>query len=158
MDVVVHKPRMMAQRTALCNRFQIRLARVTVLDVGKLIAQRGHDLSQHDAGIGFDLLRPLGIALRGKVKQRVAHADEVARQVVDGEVNELLRRAFKRPWLAVEIAGAALLERELDTVEEAIESPLPLTGGLFWLIYDRQTIDRKVAWLGCLHLQYSSHL
>src|SRR5207245_1431519 len=79
------------------------------------------------------------------VQERAADADEVPGQVIDGEVDDRLRGA-RRGAAAVEGRGAALLEGELDPVEEPVDAALGL-------VDDGEPVDREVSWLGRRQLE-----
>src|SRR5262249_9484237 len=139
--------RVMAQRTALSRGLQVGFAGIAILNIGKLVTQCGHDFGQHDSGVSFDLFGPLRITLRGEVQQRVANADEVTRKIIDWEIHQFFRRTFSGALPAVKYTGAALLKRELDPIEKAVDPPLRF-------VNKRQTVDREVAGLPSLDLQH----
>ena len=134
---VIDEPREAPARAAFrCGR-EIGFARVTVLNVRKFVAERGEYLHQHDAGIGRNTFTPLRPVLGREIEQRVVEAGEVAREIVDARLGHVLFRALACR-LAIEVGRAALLERERDVVEPAIDTR----------IVDRQPVDREITRLG----------
>ena len=122
MNRIIDKGRVPSQRSPLGSGFQVSFASKTVLNIGEFIAKCGHHLGQHHPAVGFDDLGPVGIALRGEVQKRTAQTREVARQVVNREIDQVWGWTLGLAKLAVEVAGAALFKRELDAVEKAINA------------------------------------
>ena len=86
--------------------------------------------------------------MRGEIEEREANAREIARQIIDGEIDQRFvgTRRFFLP--AIEPARAALFEGELDVVEKRIE-PIRV---------DMQCVDRKIAGLRCLDFEHQAVL
>jgi hypothetical protein len=144
-ELVVHEARELGERATLGQRLQIAFAGVAVLHVAELVTERRHQLGDHRADVGRNPLLPVRVALRREIEQRVAQALEVAREIVDRPVDaRLLRAVVARS--AVEVARAALLERELDRIEEGIDP------GRGVIVDERQAVDLKPAgFLGVDH-------
>ena len=121
-DRIIDQRGMPPQRPPLGGCFKISFAREAILDIGEFVAQGRHHLGQHHAAIGFDDLGPIGIPLRGKIQKRAAQTREVARQIVDWKIDQILRRTFGFRRFAVELARATLFEGEFDSVEKAIDA------------------------------------
>jgi hypothetical protein len=142
-DLEVQQARLLAQGTPLGRRLEERLARETVLNVGELVAERGHHLGQHPAHVGLDRQRPLRVSLGSEVEQRAAQAGEVARQVVDREVGLRVDRADRPRDQALLTVVAPRLERELHVVEERVDARRRLRR-----IVDAQAVVGELARLG----------
>ena len=135
MHVVVDQPRQTPQRSALGRRLEIAFARDAILVVRHVIAERGHQLGEHYACVRLETILPLGVALGREVEQRLPVALEIAREVIDWIVGERVRRALRRPLLAIELRRTARLEGEADVVVERIDPA----------VLDVQAIERKIA-------------
>ncbi len=143
-DRVIDERSVPAKRATLRRAFKVGFARVTILNVGKLVAEGRHHLRQHHARVRFQTLSPAGISLRREIQQRQADTREIAREVVDRKIDQRLVGTGRILLPAIEPARAPLLEAELDVVEERIEL----------VRVDVQRVDREVAGLRRLDLEH----
>ena len=105
---------MTTDRDTLAGRFQVGFGGNGVLVVAEVVTHIGQYLYQRDANIGNMPLLPVGHDQGQPIKDKLAEASIVLRQIIDLWL-------VQHPWWAgvccraIEIAGAVCLEGEIDT-------------------------------------------
>ena len=84
-----------------------------------MIAHRRHHFQQHRAEISLDRFFPFGVAQRGEIQQGPAQTVEIAREVVDIDIDQRIGGAVGH-GLAVEPRLASLLEVEQDRIAQRV--------------------------------------
>ena len=110
------------QGAALRCSFKVGLPGYAVLVIGHLIAKGAEHLSEHNPGIRFQPVRPVGVAQAGKIEQSPAKAPKVAGRIVHGKINQVFGRALMGQRCAVRIRRAIGLEGKTYIIVKRIDA------------------------------------